>query len=109
MIMNTQFKKGILEPCVLALLKVKDYYGYELVETISKHIEISEGTIYPLLKRLRDQKWVETYFVESDSGPVRKYYRLTKKGHQEAKLQIDEVLKFTLGVTQLLKGTDDNG
>lgn len=104
--MNTQFKKGILEPCVLALLKQRDYYGYELVETISKYIEISEGTIYPLLKRLRDQKWVETYFVESGVGPVRKYYRLTKKGIKEAETQIDEVIKFTSGVIKIMKGQD---
>lgn len=102
--MNTQFKKGILEPCVLALLKQRDYYGYELVESISKHIEISEGTIYPLLKRLRDQKWVETYLVESSTGPVRKYYRLTKKGVQEAQSQIQEVDEFIKNVSVLLRG-----
>ncbi len=102
--MNAQFKKGILEPCVLALLKQRDYYGYELVESISEFIEISEGTIYPLLKRLRDQKWVETYYVESGVGPVRKYYRLTRKGMMEAQAQIDEVIKFTNGVIKLMEG-----
>ena len=106
--MNVQFKKGILEPCVLALLLQKDFYGYELVETISKYIEISEGTIYPLLKRLRDQKWVITYLVESPSGPPRKYYQLTNKGKEEAKYQVDEVLNFTTGVLQLLKGAKDD-
>lgn len=105
--MNTQFKKGILEPCVLALLKQRDYYGYELVESISKHIEISEGTIYPLLKRLRDQKWVETYLVESSSGPVRKYYRLTSKGHKEATSLIKEVDDFITQVSKLLKGNNN--
>ena len=102
--MNVQFKKGILEPCVLGLLLQKDFYGYELVETISKFIEISEGTIYPLLKRLRDQKWVITYLVESPSGPPRKYYQLTTQGRKQAKKQVKEVYNFTDGVMKLLKG-----
>ncbi|HHX53109.1 MAG TPA: PadR family transcriptional regulator [Erysipelothrix sp.] len=106
--MNVQFKKGILEPCVLSLLSQKDYYGYELVESISKYIEISEGTIYPLLKRLRDQKWVITYLVESPSGPPRKYYQLTKKGQEEAKLQVSEVYNFTKGVMELLQGAKND-
>lgn len=106
--MNIQYKKGILEPCVLALLLQKDFYGYELVESVSKYISISEGTIYPLLKRLRDQKWVSTYLVESSSGPPRKYYQLTKKGRVEAKLQIDEVYNFTKGVIELLQGAKNH-
>ena len=51
--MNAQFKKGVLELCVLATLDKKDCYGYEMVYEISKNISISEGTIYPLLKRLK--------------------------------------------------------
>ena len=51
--MNTQFKKGVLELCVLSLLKHGDKYGYELADTVGKQIDVSEGTIYPLLKRLR--------------------------------------------------------
>ena len=47
--MNTQFKKGVLELCVLSLLKQGDKYGYELADTVGKQIDISEGTIYPLL------------------------------------------------------------
>ena len=50
--MNTQFHKGVIEMCVLSLVNRRDYYGYELVEAISKRIEISEGTIYPILRRL---------------------------------------------------------
>lgn len=104
--MNIQLKKGILEPCVLALLIQRDQYGYEIVENISKHIEISEGTIYPLLKRLRDQHYVETYLVESMSGPPRKYYTLTKKGKLEALAQIKEVKEFSQGVLKLLEGVN---
>jgi len=81
--MNTQFKKGVLEICVLKLLNTKDRYGYELVSNISKTISITEGTIYPLLKRLKDSGYVETYLKESIEGPSRKYYRLTKLGKDE--------------------------
>ncbi len=54
--MNIQFKKGGLELCVLVVLCRKNFYGYELVQTISKNIDISDGTVYPLLRRL--SKWV---------------------------------------------------
>ena len=78
--MNTQFKKGVLELCVLSLLKQGDKYGYELADTVGKQIDISEGTIYPLLKRLRAEGYFEVYLKESTSGPARKYYKLTPKG-----------------------------
>ena len=73
--MNIQFKKGVLELCVLSLLTKRDFYGYELVEYISKYINISEGTIYPLLRRFRTEGYVSTYLQESQEGPPRKYYK----------------------------------
>lgn len=57
--MNTQFKKGVLELCVLSLLKHGDKYGYELADTVGKQIDVSEGTIYPLLKRLRAEGYLK--------------------------------------------------
>ena len=63
--MNIQFKKGVLELCVLALTAKKDRYGYELVEEISKRFEISEGSIYPLLRRLTKEGLFSTYLMES--------------------------------------------
>ena len=78
--MNIQFKKGVLELCVLALLAKKNRYGYELVNEISKKIKISEGTIYPLLRRLKKEGYVTTYLEESREGAPRKYYELTEKG-----------------------------
>ena len=51
--MNIQLKKGVMEIVVLSMLRRKDYYGYELVTEISKYIEMSEGTIYPLLNRFK--------------------------------------------------------
>ena len=67
--MNIQFKKGVLELCVLAILFKKDHYGYELVNKISKNIKISDGTIYPLLRRLKNEGFFTTYLEESQEGP----------------------------------------
>lgn len=78
--MNTQLKKGALEICVLSQLAKGDKYGYELTEMISTEMSIATGTLYPILKRLRDDLYVETYLVESEGGPARKYYHLTEKG-----------------------------
>lgn len=101
--MNIQFKKGVLELCVLALLKQRDYYGYELVSKISKNIAISEGTIYPLLKRLKDEGFFTTYLQESQEGPSRKYYRLTELGLKEAELLTEEWVRFSQEVDAIIK------
>ncbi|MDO5017783.1 MAG: PadR family transcriptional regulator [Lagierella massiliensis] len=100
--MNIQFKKGVLELLVLALLNDKDCYGYELVEEISNYVDISEGTIYPLLRRFSKGGLVNTYLRESESGPPRKYYTLTEEGKLNFKVQIEEWEKFIAGVEKLL-------
>lgn len=101
--MNTQFKKGILDLCVLTLIEKKDYYGYELVEKISSKFAITEGTIYPILKRLTEEDYFETYLKESSDGPPRKYYRITKKGRQYQANLIIEWTEFNKQVTALLE------
>jgi PadR family transcriptional regulator PadR len=101
--MNIQFKKGVLEICVLSVLAHKDCYGYELVNEISKRIDISEGTIYPLLKRLKDEGYVTTYLQESAEGPPRKYYRLTDSGRNEEHAQKEEWMRFVSSVNALLE------
>ncbi|WP_310601930.1 PadR family transcriptional regulator [Anaerosporobacter sp.] len=78
--MNPQFKKAALELCVLSKLLSDDCYGYELTEAISEKMVIATGTLYLILKRLKDEKYVETYLVESGEGPARKYYHLTESG-----------------------------
>ena len=82
--MNNQFKKGVLELCVLELVRRKDFYGYELVQEISRDIDISEGALYPILRRLSKEGIFETYLEESDGGPPRKYYRITGEGKERA-------------------------
>ncbi len=100
--MNIQFKKGALELCVLVLLDKKDYYGYELVRKVSDQIEISEGTIYPLLRRLSKEMYVTTYLQESSEGPSRKYYKLTDEGRTNLKEMLEEWKEFTQAVNYLI-------
>lgn len=78
--MNAQFKKGVLELIVLKSVIYQDMYGYELVEEVSKVVDVNEGTIYPLLKRLTNEHYFETYLKESTEGPPRKYYHITATG-----------------------------
>jgi PadR family transcriptional regulator PadR len=105
---NIQFKKGVLKLCVLALLNQKDYYGYELVEQISEQIEISEGTIYPLLRRLKNDGLVTTYLKESTEGAPRKYYKLASKGRDDFENSKKEWESFTLNVAKLLKSSKND-
>lgn len=102
--MNAQFKKGVLELCVLTMIKRKDHYGYELVEEISKVLEISEGTLYPILRRLTEEKYFETYLQESSEGPPRKYYRITAAGKEFQKDQHKQWTEFNEQIAALIGG-----
>ena len=75
--LEIQLKKGVLGLCVLALLNRADSYAYEIASRLSDAIDMGEGTIYPLMRRMQAEGQVETYLVESSSGPSRKYYRLS--------------------------------
>ncbi|MGN6651578.1 PadR family transcriptional regulator [Trinickia sp.] len=100
--MKTQLKKGTLDMCVLAVLARGDSYAYELVSTLSETMEISEGTIYPLMRRLQAEAWVSTYLVESSSGPPRKYYTLTDQGRMSLNAMQDEWRSFVDEVNSVL-------
>ena len=79
-----------------------DCYGYELVNRISDNMHITEGTIYPLLKRLKDNGSITSYIVESQEGPPRKYYRVTDIGKREKERQEQEWRSFAESVENLL-------
>jgi PadR family transcriptional regulator, regulatory protein PadR len=100
--MNVQFKKGVLELCVLVLISKKDQYGYELAQNISKQIDVAEGTLYPLLRRLTKEDYFTTYLVESTEGPSRKYYTLTEKGREYMLKLVEEWKIFSNGVNELI-------
>lgn len=107
-IMQVQLKKGVMDMLVLALLTQNDRYGYEIVSKISEYIELSEGTIYPLFNRLKKEKYVETYLLESQTGPSRKYYKITSNGTVAYNQMRQEWDGFSSVVDMLLKGVDYN-
>lgn len=92
--MNTQFKKGVLELCALTVLMNGDRYGYELADMLGRKMSISEGSVYPMLKRLQNEGYFDSYLKESPNGPARKYYRITVKGRNRQKLLQDQWEEF---------------
>lgn len=101
--MNTQFKKGVLELIVLLSVNKKDMYGYELIMEVSKVVDVNDGTIYPLLKRLTNEKYFETYLVESNEGPSRKYYKITILGKSRLKELNKSWNSFSTSVNKFIK------
>ena len=91
---TVQVRKGILELCILNALDAADeQYGYDLVRLLVglPGLGVTEGTIYPLLSRLRLQGMVTTRLEESSEGPARKYYSLTAKGHRIVQMMNEHV------------------
>lgn len=101
--MNTQYKKGVLELCVLSLLKKRDCYGYEISEFLSDHIDIADGTVYPILRKLKADGLLTTYLQEESGGPPRKYYALTALGRETYEADRAEYLQFARTVQNLLE------
>ncbi|WP_238322715.1 PadR family transcriptional regulator [Gorillibacterium massiliense] len=79
----SQVRRGLLEYCILQLISTKPRYGYELVTILDRWepLAVTEGTLYPLLRRLLKDKYIDSFWQESEAGPPRKYYRLTPEGH----------------------------
>ncbi|WGM46387.1 hypothetical protein KOAAANKH_01255 [Brevundimonas sp. NIBR10] len=97
-----QLKKGVLGLCVLALLSRSDSYAYEIASRLSDAIDMGEGTIYPLMRRMQSEGLVETYLVESSAGPSRKYYRLSEAGRAALAVQTTDWKTFTDAVDAVL-------
>ena len=77
----TGLRRGVVEYCVLALIREGDAYAFDIVRILGERgLVASEGTIYPLLSRLRKDGFVTSFWLESESGPPRRYYRLTTEG-----------------------------
>ncbi len=99
-------RKGLLEYCVMALLLGRPRYGYELVQELA-HVDgllTSEGTMYPLLARLRRERMVEIEWRESSGGPPRKYYRLSSDGLSSLEGFRKEWTALREAVDSILKG-----
>ena len=87
--MDTQRKKGVLEVCVLSVLKRGPSYGYQIIQDVSSCIEVSDSTMYPILRRLEANGFVTTYSSEHN-GRTRKYFQITDSGVQKIKDFLDE-------------------
>ncbi|MGL4761971.1 MAG: PadR family transcriptional regulator [Sarcina sp.] len=102
--MNAQFKKGILELCILSEVKKSDKYGYKIVQCLDS-LSVNEGTVYPILRRLTKEGLFESYIVESEEGPARKYYKITNLGEEKLKVMLTEWEDFYEAVKNILGGT----
>jgi PadR family transcriptional regulator PadR len=104
--MVAQMRKGALEYCVMALMTDDERYGFELVQTLRDFdgVVTTEGTVYPLLSRLRKDGRVETAWRESVSGPPRRYYHLTDKGRESLERFAVEWERFRDAVDAVLNG-----
>ena len=77
--MDIQLKRGLLDVCVLAAIKNEESYGYQIIKDMKSYVEVSESTLYPILRRLETQELLTVRTIEY-SGRLRKYYRITQKG-----------------------------
>ena len=104
--MNIQYKKGVLDLLVLSMLEKEDQYGYDISDTLSMKISLSPGTVYPILRKLKDEGLVTTYLSEVSGGPARKYYKLTQSGKKklvESKEEWVQFVKTTLEILEVNK------
>lgn len=97
--MDAQLKRGLIEVCVLAMLRQGDSYGYQLIKDVSALIAVSESTLYPILRRLETAEYLTVYTMEHNSR-LRKYYAITDKGVRRIQeflqewAELDQVLVF---------------
>lgn len=106
---DAQLKRGLLEICVLTVLNKEDSYGYKIIKDISPCVEISESTLYPILKRLEQSRHLTVYSTEHN-GRLRKYYRITPEGRKRI-LEFLEEWKEVMAVYHFIDGgiCDDEG
>ena len=101
---TVQVRKGVLELCILNALSEEERYGYDLVKTLVgiPGLGVTEGTLYPLLSRLRVAGMVSTRLEESSQGPARKYYSLTREGRKIMAIMNDYLETLNHGTRQML-------
>ena len=88
----------------MALLQSKDRYGYEISEILSEKINIADGTVYPILRKLKSDGLLTTYIQEESGGPPRKYYSLTELGRDVYKIDRGDYLIFAESIKNILEG-----
>jgi len=102
----SQFRKGLIEFCIMAVLRDEEAYGYQIVERLGRlaGMEVTESTVYPVLARLSRDRCVTTRTVPSSSGPARRYYRLSELGRQRLQEMICHWQSIQDSVNQLIQG-----
>ncbi len=104
--MDAQLKRGFLETCVLADINREDSYGYKIIKDISPYIEISESTLYPILKRLENSGSIKVYTVEHNSR-LRKYYSITQEGKNKISEFLEDWKEVMRAYDFIKEGNDD--
>ena len=99
--MDIQLKRGLLDVCVLAAIKDKDSYGYQIIKDMKPYVSISESTLYPILRRLESAALLSVRTAEHN-GRLRKYYRITPAGRLKLALQMEEWKSFADAVNGVL-------
>ena len=101
---KSQIKKGTLTFIALNILKNNEYYGYELIEQIRNHteIEVAEGTLYPLMNRLKTDNLLESKWIEQETGIPRKYYFLTETGKQTLEEMKIQWSNLQIGINKII-------
>ncbi len=105
--MDIQIKRGLLDVCVLAAIKNEDSYGYQIIKDIKPYIEISESTLYPILRRLENADMLTVKSVEHN-GRLRKYYRITQNGLDRLKNFADEWKEIMAIYNFVTRENDEN-
>lgn len=105
--MDVQLKRGIIEICVLASLYKEDSYGYKIIKDTSKYVDLSESTLYPILKRCETNDLLSVRSAEHN-GRLRKYYQITDKGKDKIKVFLLE-WKDIMEIYSFIEGEIKNG
>lgn len=104
--MDIQLKRGLLDVCVLAAISKEDSYGYQIIKDIKPYVEISESTLYPILRRLENARLLTVRTAEHN-GRLRKYYRITPLGKQRIR-DFREEWKEILSIYQFVTKEEDS-
>lgn len=106
--MEFQLGSALLDACVLSILHKHDTYGYKLTQELKETLQVSESTLYPVLRRLTKEEYLATY-DEQHEGRNRRYYKLTEKGKQQYELYYQDWNHFKETVTLLMEGGKEHG
>ena len=104
--MDIQLKRGLLEVCVLAAIARNDSYGYQIIREVEDYVEISESTLYPILRRLEAGEMLTVYSMEHN-GRLRKYYRITPKGRERLE-EFEKEWQDILNIYRFVSGREEH-